>query len=125
MRKKSKRHPQKQPRRSPCPIACSLDILGDKWTLLIIRDLFLGRSRFKELVLAPEGPPTNIVAERLNRLHINGIIEKTASEDGTKHLAYALTKKGQALGSVLQAVRDWGLEWVPGTEVKIRAHVNR
>jgi DNA-binding HxlR family transcriptional regulator len=121
MAKNAKKLPLKQQRRSPCPIACSLDVLGDKWTLLIVRDLIFGRSRFKEMALSPEKPPTNILSERLYRLEVNGIVEKTAASDGTKHLAYKLTQKGVALRPILESVRDWGLNWIPGTEAKIRA----
>jgi DNA-binding HxlR family transcriptional regulator len=121
MAKNTKKSIPKQQRRSPCPIACSLDILGDKWTLLIVRDLIFGRSRFKEMALSPEKPPTNILSERLERLVANGIVEKTAASDGTKHLAYKLTEKGVALRPILETVRDWGLNWVPGTAAKIVA----
>jgi DNA-binding HxlR family transcriptional regulator len=121
MKKNTKKISPQQQLRSPCPIACSLDILGDKWTLLIVRDLIFGRSRFKEMVLSPEKPPTNILAERLNRLLANGIVERTASSDGTKHLAYKLTDKGIALKPILETVRDWGLNWIPGTQAKLGA----
>ena len=121
MAKNTKKSPPKQQRRSPCPIACSLDILGDKWTLLIVRDLIFGRSRFKEMALSPEKPPTNILSERLDRLVANGIVERTAASDGTKHRAYKLTDKGAALRPILEAVRDWGLNWIPGTEAKLGA----
>jgi DNA-binding HxlR family transcriptional regulator len=108
------------PRRSPCPVAYSLDIFGDRWTLLVIRDLFSGRTRFKEFVASPEGIPTNILTERLERLLTRGIIEQIPAEDGTKRLAYRLTKKGKALGRVLRAMRDWGLAWDKSTRVQIR-----
>jgi DNA-binding HxlR family transcriptional regulator len=78
-----------------------------------------GRSRFKEIVLSPEKPPTNILTERLNRLIAHGIVERTSASDGSKHLAYKLTKKGNALKPILETVRDWGLAWLPGTEAKI------
>ena len=107
------------PRRSPCPVAYSLDIFGDRWTLLVIRDLFLGRTRFKEFAASPEGIPTNILTERLERLLARGIIEQIPAEDGTKRLAYRLTKKGKALGRVLRAMRDWGLAWDKSTRVQI------
>src|SRR6266478_672904 len=107
------------PRHSPCPVACSLDIFGDRWTLLVIRDLFFGRTRFKEFAASPEGIPTNILTERLERLLARGIIEQIPAEDGTKRLAYRLTKKGKALGRVLRAMRDWGLTWDKSTRVKI------
>jgi DNA-binding HxlR family transcriptional regulator len=108
-------------RRSPCPIACSLDILGDKWTLLVIRDLSLGRSRFKEMAISPESPPTNILSERLKRLTTHGIIEKIPSPDGSMHGAYRLTTKGKALQPVLESIRDWGLRWLPKTELGMKS----
>src|SRR5215831_5058519 len=107
--------------RSPCPVACLLDIVGDRWTLLIVRDLFLGRSRFKDFTASPEGIPTNILSERLERLLQHGIVEQMAATDGTKRLAYRLTKKGKALGPVLGSMRDWGLEWEKGTRAMAKA----
>ena len=106
-------------KRSPCPVAFSLDILGDRWTLLVIRDLFFGRSRFKEFAASPEGIPTNILTDRLERLLARGIIERVPAEDGTKRLAYRLTKKGKALGPILKAMRNWGLAWDKSTRVQI------
>jgi DNA-binding HxlR family transcriptional regulator len=96
-------------------VACSLDIFGDRWTLLIIRDLFVGRTRFKDFSASPEGIPTNILADRLERLLAHAIIEQIPAEDGTKRLAYRLTGKGKALGPVLKATRDWGLAWDKST----------
>jgi DNA-binding HxlR family transcriptional regulator len=104
-------------RRSRCPVACSLDIFGDRWTLLIVRDLLFGRTRFKDFTASPEGIPTNILAERLERLLAHGVVEQIPAEDGTKRLAYRLTEKGKALGSVLKAMRDWGLAWDKSTRV--------
>ena len=64
-------------RRSPCPVACSLDIFGDRWTLLIVRDLFFGRARFKDFTASPESIPTNILADRLRRrLLAHGVVEQ-------------------------------------------------
>jgi len=105
------------PKRSPCPVAYSLDNLGDRWTLLVIRDLFYGRTRFKEFAASPEGIPTNILTDRLERLLARGIIQQMPAEDGTKRMAYRLTKKGKALGPVLRAMRDWGLTWDKSTRV--------
>ena len=104
-------------RRSPCPVACSLDLIGDRWTLLVVRDLLLGRSRFRDFVASPEGIPTNILADRLERLMQNGIIKQIPAADGTRRLAYCLTSKGQALGPVLASMRDWGLQWDKSTRV--------
>jgi len=107
------------PRRSPCPVACSLDIFGDRWTLLIIRDLMMGRQRFKQFAASPEGIPTNILSDRLVRLREHGLVELTDAADGSQHPAYQLTAKGRALRHVLEAVRDWGLKWEKGTQAML------
>jgi DNA-binding HxlR family transcriptional regulator len=105
-------------RRSPCPIACSLDLFGDKWTMLVIRDLALGRTSFKDFATAPENIPTNILSDRLGRLMDSGMISQAPVEgDGRRH-TYHLTPKGLALRPVLLALRDWGLEWIEGTAAK-------
>ncbi len=103
-------------RRSVCPVACSLDLLGDRWTLLVVRDLWLGRTRFKDFTASPERIPTNILSERLERLVAHGVAEKVPAADGSKRLGYRLTDKGKALGPILAAIRDWGLTWQPGTQ---------
>ena len=108
-------------RRSPCPVACGLDLFGDKWTLLIIRDLILGRSRFKDFIESPEGIPTNILSDRLERLRDGGLVEHIPAADGSKRLAYQLTDIGLALRPVLRAMRDWGLKWEPGTKATMEA----
>jgi DNA-binding HxlR family transcriptional regulator len=110
---------KKLEKRSPCPIACSLDVIGDKWTLLVIRDLYFGKTRFKELSASPEAPPTNILSERLTRLQDAGMIRQIAASDGTKHRAYALTQKGIELMPVLQTMKDWGLKWIPNTKALV------
>ena len=107
-------------RRSPCPVACALDIIGDRWTLLVVRDLVLGRSRFKDFTSSPEGIPTNILSNRLERLLETGIVTQCPAADGSKRQAYHLTEKGRALTEVLKAVRDWGLQWEPGTSAMLQ-----
>ncbi len=102
-------------RRSACPVACALDLFGDRWTLLLVRDLVLGHSRFKDFAASPEGIPTNILSDRLGRLQRSGVLEQMPAEDGTKRLAYRLTDKGMALRPVVKAMRDWGLKWEKGT----------
>lgn len=104
-------------RRSPCPLACGLDLFGDRWTLLVVRDLLFGAERFKDFAASPEHIPTNLLADRLNRLREHGIVEQVAAADGSRHPAYCLTAKGQALRPVLEAMRDWGLKWEKGTRV--------
>jgi DNA-binding HxlR family transcriptional regulator len=114
----SKKEPE---RRSPCPVACGLDLFGDRWTLLVIRDLLFGAERFKDFTAAPEGIPTNLLADRLNRLREHGIVTQVAAADGSRHPAYRLTAKGLALRPVLEAMRDWGLKWEKGTRLMKRA----
>ena len=106
-------------RRSPCPVACGLDLFGDKWTLLVVRDLMLGAERYKEFAGSPERIPTNILAERLKRLQSGGVIEQVPATDGSRHPGYRLTAKGKALRPVLRALRDWGLKWEEGTEARL------
>ena len=102
-------------RRSPCPVSCSLDIFGDRWTLLVIRDLILGRSRFKDFLASPEGIPTNILTERLKRLLEHRVVIQVRATEGSKHLAYQLTEKGDALLPIVKAMKDWGLTWEKST----------
>jgi DNA-binding HxlR family transcriptional regulator len=110
-----KKKPTEASRRSPCPIACGLDLFGDRWTLLVVRDLVLGAERFKQFAGGPERIPTNLLAERLERLCAHGVVEVVPAADGSRHGAYRLTDKGRALRPVLEAMRDWGLRWEPGT----------
>ena len=101
--------------RSACAIANSLDIVGDKWSLLVVRDLLHGKRTYGELVNSPEGIPTNILAERLRRLEAAGIIVGTPYQQRPIRYAYTLTPKGRALGDVLLAFVRWGKQHIPGT----------
>lgn len=116
----TKKGTQMTSRRSPCPVACSLDILGDRWTLLVIRDLLLGRTRFRDFSSSPEAIPTNILSDRLERLLQHDIVKQIPAEDGTKRFAYLLTEKGKALRPVLIALRDWGLTWEKETKALLQ-----
>jgi DNA-binding HxlR family transcriptional regulator len=104
-------------KRSPCPIAAALDLVGDKWTLLVMRDLFVGKSRFGEFEESPERIPTNILAERLKRLEAGGMIERQPYQQRPVRYTYALTKKGRGFLPVLQAISRWGNDYMPGTWV--------
>ena len=101
--------------RSSCPVACSLDLFGDKWTLLVVRDLLLGKTTYTQFQKSPEGIPTNILAERLKRLQTSGIIEKSRYQERPVRYAYHLTEKGRDLRPVLSAMIDWGNKYIPGT----------
>ncbi len=106
-------------RRSPCPVSCALDLFGDRWTLLVIRDLILGKSRFKDFLVSPEGIPTNILTDRLKRLVDSHVVTKVSDAEGSRHLAYQLTEKGQALLPILKAMKEWGLAWEKGTRAAL------
>jgi DNA-binding HxlR family transcriptional regulator len=103
--------------RSNCAVASTLDIVGDKWSLLVIRDLFAGKATYGELLAADEGPPTNILADRLRRLEDAGIIEKAAYQERPVRFAYSLTAKGRDMGEILLALVRWGTKHIPGTTV--------
>ena len=101
--------------RSKCPVSCVLDLLGDKWTLLLVRDLLLGKGTYTEFQQSPEGIPTNILAERLKRLQRAEIIEKLPYQERPLRYRYQLTDKGRDLYPVLSAMIDWGNRYVEGT----------
>ncbi len=90
-----------------CPIARSLNIFGDGWSLLIVRDALFGKTRFGEFE-ASLGMAKNILAARLKTLVEAGILEVVPATDGGAHHSYVLTPKGQELRPVLKAIRTWG-----------------
>ena len=102
------------PRRSRCPVSCTLDVLGDRWTLLVVRDLIRGKRRFVELVESPERIPTNILADRLKRLVSLGVIQSRRYSDHPPRVEYQLTAKGEDLRPVLRAMVDWGIKHAGG-----------
>jgi DNA-binding HxlR family transcriptional regulator len=102
-------------KRSPCPVASTLDLIGDKWSLLVVRDLLHGKQTYGELLASPEGIPTNILADRLKRLQEAGIIVRSAYQERPVRYAYAVSEKGEALREVLLALVRWGSKHIPGT----------
>jgi DNA-binding HxlR family transcriptional regulator len=101
--------------RSACALANSLDLLGDKWSLLVVRDLLHGKRTYGELAHSPEGIPTNLLADRLKRLESAEIISSAPYQQRPVRYAYTLTPKGRALGEVLLAFVRWGKQHIPGT----------
>ncbi|MBI5611511.1 MAG: helix-turn-helix transcriptional regulator [Gammaproteobacteria bacterium] len=103
-------------KRSPCPIANTLDLVGDKWTLLIVRDLlFFGKRQYREFSASPERIPSNILADRLKRLERAGLVAKTPYQQRPVRYAYALTPTGADLKPVLLALIEWGNRHIAGT----------
>jgi len=91
-----------------CPVANSLELVGDRWTLLVVRDLLKGRTRFSELRESVEGIPPAILSARLRMLEANGVVVRRQYQDHPPRAAYRLTAKGHALGVVVGALASWG-----------------
>jgi DNA-binding HxlR family transcriptional regulator len=93
-----------------CPVARTLDLIGDRWTLLIIRDLFLGKTRFAQFRKSTPAPPPKLLSERLQRLQENGVIERIIYSEHPLRAEYRLTAKGRTLHGVLREIVFWGLD---------------
>jgi DNA-binding HxlR family transcriptional regulator len=103
-----------RPRRSACPVSRTLDVLGDRWSLLVVRDLIRGKRRFAEFLDSKEGIPTNTLAERLKRLVRAGIIESRRYSEHPPRVEYVLTPKGGELRPIIRAMVDWGVRHAGG-----------
>jgi DNA-binding HxlR family transcriptional regulator len=105
------------PPRSLCPISLALDVIGDKWSLLILRDLmFAGKRHYRELLQSDEGISTNILAERLNRLVDAGLLTKTDDPTHKQKAIYRLTTMGIDLLPVVAQLGIWGRKYLPVTK---------
>ena len=103
--------------RSFCPVARGLDLFGDKWTLLIMRDIGnLGKRTYKELAAMPEKIATNTLAERLERLVGEGILTKTRSTRNKLVFIYAITEKGKELLPVIDSLTEWSSKYLYNNE---------
>ncbi len=95
-------------KRSECPLSCSLDIFGDKWSLLIIRDLmFSNKETYNDFIKSSEGIATNILASRLKVLEENGIINKLIHPESKAKKLYKLTEKGINLLPIIVEIYLW------------------
>jgi DNA-binding HxlR family transcriptional regulator len=111
--------------RSECPVSHGLDLFGDKWSLLIVRDLFLnGRQRYQDFLNSGERIATNILADRLARLEKYGLIRKSGDPSNKKQKFYSLTKRGLDLSPVLTEMIVWGLKYSPDS-ARRRAFLKR
>jgi DNA-binding HxlR family transcriptional regulator len=105
-----------RPLRSACPIAGALDLVGDRWTLLVVRDLLLyDKRRFADFLASPEGIASNILADRLVRLERCGIVTRRRYEDRPPREEYHPTRRGWELVPLLRELIRWGQQHVPGT----------
>jgi len=97
-----------------CPIARTLDIVGERWTILILRDLLLeGPRKFQDFQQSLAGISPNTLSARLKRLEESGVVERRFYEQHPPRAEYLLTAKGRALGPVLKALLDWGRSHTP------------
>lgn len=103
-------------RRSDCPISSALDVFGDRWSLLVIRDLlFKGKVRYGEFLDSEERVSTNILADRLRVLQAHGLIDKRVDPDHGSKFVYSLTQKGRDLAPMLVEMILWSAEHDPMT----------
>jgi DNA-binding HxlR family transcriptional regulator len=95
--------------RSACPVSISLEVLGDRWSLLIVRDLMVrGFTTFQDFVESGEGIATNILADRLRRLQRSGVVTGERDENDGRRVIYRLTEKGIDLAPVMLELLLWG-----------------
>ena len=101
--------------RSGCPIASTLDRVGDRWSLVIVRDMLTGKTKFGDFLASPERVPTNILTARLKRMEQSDLVMKQAYQSNPARFEYRLTEKGAALLPVLQDICRWANVYIPGT----------
>ena len=103
--------------RSGCPVSLGLDVFGDRWTLLIVRDLMFGGKRhFREMLASDEHISSNILADRLRLLLTQDIVSATDDPAHAQKVIYSLTEKGIALYPILMAISDWSHQYRPVDE---------
>jgi DNA-binding HxlR family transcriptional regulator len=106
-----------------CPIARTLDVIGDRWTLLIIRDLFMGLTKFSEFRDASPAPPPKVLSARLKMLTDEGLIERNVYSEHPLRADYRLTERGRSLVPVLLEIGRWGLDNLFDDDTKLRDKV--
>ncbi len=94
-----------------CPVERTVNVIGGKWTLLILRDLFDGTKRFGELRASLTGISPKTLTEKLRILEQDGIIERKIYPEVPPRVEYSLTKRGQTLETIIEAMREWGTQW--------------
>ena len=104
--------------RSDCPIASTLDLVGDRWSLLIVRDMLEGKRRYGEFLAAPERIAPNILASRLERMIALGLIRRLPVPGQPFRHDYALTAKGANLLPLLQEMSGWARRYLPRTRTR-------
>ena len=93
-----------------CPVARSLDIVGDRWTILVLREMYMGATRYEEIQIQTEATP-QMLATRLKSLEADGMIERHPYSEKPLRYEYRLTEKGRSFYPVIHALRAWGETW--------------
>jgi DNA-binding HxlR family transcriptional regulator len=107
---------KQKPSGGNCPIDYALTVFGDRWTLLVVRDLmFRGKRHFREIIESPEGIASNILATRLQKLEAHGLIVRYRDPENRKQVVYELTKKGLDLAPMLIEMIRWSGTHDPDT----------
>jgi len=92
-----------------CPVALTLDLIGERWTILLLRDLLLqGPRRFQDFQASLPGVAPNILSARLKAMEDNGLIGRQLYSERPPRVEYLLTDKGKSLGPIVKAMREWG-----------------
>ena len=114
-----------RPYNQTCPVARTLEIIGDRWTPLIVRDMFLGKARFKDFLASSPGIPPKVLSDRLKMLEEQGLVERAVYSQHPLRAEYRLTDKGRSLEPVIEAIVRWGLEHCFPDEPEARAAIAR
>ncbi len=112
-----------RPYNQTCPIARTLDIIGDRWTLLIVRDLFFGETRFNQFLASSPGLPPNLLADRLKKLEQHRLVRRVIYSQHPLRAEYRLTEDGRSLAPVIEEIVRWGLDHCFEDEPEARAAV--
>jgi len=108
-----------------CAVACTADIIGSKWTAIIVHDLSEGPRRFSELERACPGISPRTLSERLDMLERQGLVERESYPESPPRVEYELTPKGEALLTVIQAMSDFGHSWLVDDDEHAKTHGRR
>jgi DNA-binding HxlR family transcriptional regulator len=92
-----------------CPVARTLDLIGERWTILLLRDMLLhGPRRFQDFQTSLPGVAPNVLSARLKAMEDNGLVRRSLYSERPPRMEYLLTDKGKSLGPIVKAMRDWG-----------------
>lgn len=111
--------------RSGCPIAQSLELIGDRWTMILLRDMINGKTKYSEFLDSPEKIATNVLGDRLAKMLENGLVTRNTYQTRPVRHEYQLTERGKDLLPVLQALCRWGNQHLPGTWIPPQSFMSK